>query len=170
MHIIDAVCVAAALLHSSDHRWKVDGRYAGGGTVRYVNERQHWFESDVERREEAGTPDVLGAIRTALALQLHTQLSQRITHALPVAHALRAVRIWQHESTIQIVGSTRSAFWDEKSRLPLVSFNVVVPVERDHVSRASGGSRGAAALPQHKALHPQFVAALLNDLFGIQVR
>ena len=96
--------------------------------MKYVNQHSHWFESDVERREEAGTPDVLGAIRSALALQLHTQLSQRITHSLPVTHALRAVRAWQHASTIQIVGSTRSAFWDEKSRLPLVSFNVVVPV------------------------------------------
>ena len=60
-----------------------DRGYAGGGTVKYVNQHSHWFESDVERREEAGTPDVLGAIRSALALQLHTQLSQRITHSLP---------------------------------------------------------------------------------------
>lgn len=138
--------------------------------MRYVNERSHWFESDVERREEAGTPDVLGAIRAALALQLHTQLSQRITHSLPVAHALRAVRAWQHAPTIQIVGSTRSAFWDEKSRLPLVSFNVVVPVEGIHGGGAKKSGDRASAVPQHKALHPQFVAALLNDLFGIQVQ
>lgn len=145
------------------------GQAAGGGTVRYVNEEKHWFEPDMERREEAGTPDTFGAVRAALALQLHTQLNQRITHSMPVAYALRAVRAWQHESTIQIVGSTRSAFWDEKSRLPLVSFNVVLPVELEKGAGSRGVSCGPAALGQHRALHPQFVAALLNDLFGIQV-
>jgi selenocysteine lyase/cysteine desulfurase len=137
--------------------------------VRYVNESSHWFESDLERREEAGTPDVLGAIRAALALQLHTELSPRITHTIPVAHALRAVRAWQNAPTIQIVGSTRSAFWDERNRLPLVSFNVVVPVKAGLAMEAKGGASSGSAVPQHKALHPQFVAALLNDLFGIQV-
>jgi selenocysteine lyase/cysteine desulfurase len=139
--------------------------------VQYVNGHDHWFESEVEKREEAGTPDVLGAIRAALALQLHTQLSQRITHALPVSHALRAVRAWQHEPNIQIVGGSRSAFWDDRSRLPLVSFNVVVRVVPEHTASAlSAASTGRGEVSQHKALHPQFVAALLNDLFGIQVR
>jgi selenocysteine lyase/cysteine desulfurase len=137
--------------------------------VRYVNGSSHWFESDLERREEAGTPDVLGAIRAALALQLHSQLSPHLTHAVPVARALRAVRAWQHAPTIQIVGSDRSAFWDESSRLPLVSFNVVVPVKGELARDAKGGAGARSAAAHHKSLHPQFVAALLNDLFGIQV-
>jgi selenocysteine lyase/cysteine desulfurase len=137
------------------------GAVAGGGTVTYVTEKSHWFEADVAHREEAGSPDVVGAIRAALALQLHRSLGVRTTHSVPAAHALHAAHEWQREPRIQLVGSRKGAFWDAGSRLPLVSFNMVVPVKaRDSRARE----------PEFKALHPHFVAAILNDLYGIQVR
>lgn len=141
---------------------------AGGGTVAYVNDSQHWYDESIERREEAGTPDVLGAIRCALALQLHTSLGPPGTHGIAAAHTLRALNTWSSEMRIDIVGSDRAAFWDEKRRLPLVSFNIIVPLRQSR----QGHSQGAGALQgRRKALlHPQFVAAVLSDLFGIQAR
>lgn len=140
---------------------------AGGGTVSYVNATQHWFEDDVERREEAGTPDVLGAIRCAMAMQIHAFLGPCGTHGVGVAHTMRALHAWKGHARIDIVGSDRAAFWDERQRLPLVSFNIVVPLRRGSGRHSAGnGLEG-----RRKALlHPQFVAAVLSDVFGIQAR
>lgn len=138
---------------------------AGGGTVSYVNATQHWFDDNIERREEAGTPDVLGAIRCALAMQIHASLGPCRTHSIAAAHTMRALHTWEGEARIDIVGSDRHAFWDEHQRLPLVSFNVVVPLRHTR-SIGNCGLKG-----RRKALlHPQFVAAVLSDVFGIQAR
>lgn len=141
---------------------------AGGGTVAYVNGAQHWYEQDIERREEAGTPDVLGSIRCALAMQLHSSLRPPLTHSLGAAHTMRALKAWSGEARIDIVGSDRTAFWDEKRRLPLVSFNVIVPLRPNR--RALSPEVSSLKHRRKALLHPQFVAAILSDLFGIQAR
>lgn len=48
----------------------------GGGTVEYVTHKGHKFLERTEEREEAGTPDIVGAIRAGLALQVRLQLSR----------------------------------------------------------------------------------------------
>lgn len=131
----------------------------------YVNSSQHWYDRSVERREEAGTPDVLGAIRCALAMQLHASLGPCSTRQRACAHTMRAMHAWSGDERIDIVGSDRAACWDEAQRLPLVSFNVVLPLCH-HSSQNHSGLHGR----QKALLHPQFVAAVLSDLFGIQAR
>ena len=42
----------------------------GGGTVAYVNPTDHRYVDDIERREEGGTPDIVGSIRAGLVFQL----------------------------------------------------------------------------------------------------
>jgi selenocysteine lyase/cysteine desulfurase len=42
----------------------------GGGTVFYVTDTAHRYLANREEREEGGTPDLVGAVRTALALRL----------------------------------------------------------------------------------------------------
>ena len=42
----------------------------GGGTVEYVNPSEHVYVADVERREEGGTPDIVGSIRAGLVFRL----------------------------------------------------------------------------------------------------
>ena len=43
---------------------------AGGGTVLFVDQKQHCYLNDEEIREEGGTPRVVGTIRAGFAFQL----------------------------------------------------------------------------------------------------
>ena len=47
---------------------------AGGGTVRYVSRTKQVYIEDIEAREDAGTPAILGKIRTALAFRVKEEL------------------------------------------------------------------------------------------------
>jgi selenocysteine lyase/cysteine desulfurase len=115
----------------------------GGGTVSYVNASLHRYVSDIERREEAGTPSILGDIRAGLVFALKRDLGTDFiesTEHRTVAHAFDR---WNQNPNIEILGPQTT------DRLAIFSFNI----------RAGKG-----------LLHPNFVVALLNDLFGLQVR
>ncbi len=43
---------------------------AGGGTVRFVTWDSHEYLDDVQAREEAGTPSIIGDIRAGFVMQL----------------------------------------------------------------------------------------------------
>ena len=117
----------------------------GGGTVAYVNPTEHDYLTDVEHREEGGTPDIVGSIRAGLVFQLK--------HAVGVDEIARrehrfvreAITTWEAHPNLMILGSHAA------ERLSIVSF-----VVRD----------GAP----DRYLHHNFVVAVLNDLFGIQSR
>jgi selenocysteine lyase/cysteine desulfurase len=53
---------------------KLSPSFAGGGTVTYVSKDDHEFNSDIETREDAGTPAILQLIRAALAYQLRDEI------------------------------------------------------------------------------------------------
>ena len=53
---------------------KLSPTFAGGGTVAYVTKHDHVFNSDIELREDAGTPPILQLIRTAFAFQLRDEI------------------------------------------------------------------------------------------------
>ncbi|MCL4117947.1 UNVERIFIED_CONTAM: hypothetical protein GTU68_020567 [Idotea baltica] len=121
----------------------------GGGTVAYVSETEHDYLGDIEMREEAGTPDILGSIRAGLVFQLKQAVGvdeiQRREHRLLETALAR----WTAEPAIHILGSL------EADRLSVVSFMV-----RAAESETDGSDY----------LHHNFVVAVLNDLFGIQAR
>jgi len=48
--------------------------FAGGGTVAYVSKKEHIFNSDIEIREDAGTPAILQLIRACLSYQLRQEI------------------------------------------------------------------------------------------------
>jgi len=48
--------------------------FSGGGTVAYVSRTTQNYESDIELREDAGTPPILELIRASLAFQLRNEL------------------------------------------------------------------------------------------------
>ncbi len=48
--------------------------FAGGGTVKYVNKKRHVYQSDIQIREDAGTPGILQLIRASLAYQLRNEI------------------------------------------------------------------------------------------------
>ncbi len=115
----------------------------GGGTVEYVNPLEHRYLADIERREEGGTPAIVESIRAGLVVQLKEAVGVPAIRARETSFIDRAIARWAQNPALEILGS-RAA-----ERLSIVSFVV-----------RHGG----------RYLHHNFVAALLNDLFGIQAR
>ncbi len=118
---------------------------AAGGTVDYVSPEDQDFIHDIEEREKAGTPGVLQTIKAALAFMVKDQLGVEAIEARENALLVRALSAWESQPGIEILGNP-----DPAKRVAIISFNI----------RSSSGSY----------LHPKFVTALLNDLFGIQSR
>ena len=115
----------------------------GGGTVQYVNPVEHVYLSDIEHREEGGTPAIVESIRAGLVFQLKATVGTDAIRERESAFIGRALRQWEANPSIEILGS------HEAERLSIVSF----------VVRHEG-----------RYLHHNFVVAVLNDLFGIQSR
>ena len=115
----------------------------GGGTVAYVNHKAHRYLEDPEQREEGGTPDIIGSIRAGLVFQLKDAVGIDNIKRLERDFIVRAIAEWEKNENIEILGS--NTLW----RLSIVSF----------VVRHGDGY-----------LHHNFIAAVLNDLFGIQAR
>ncbi len=116
---------------------------AGGGTVAYVNPDSHRYIDDIEHREEAGTPSIIGSIRAGLAFALKESVGTDTIRDREEAFIKRAIESWSANPNIEILGNL------EADRLSIVSFVI-----------RHGELR----------LHHNFVVALLNDLFGIQSR
>jgi hypothetical protein len=115
----------------------------GGGTVAFVTADHHRYVEDVERREEGGTPNVVGAIRAGMVFALKGAVGPDTIRRLEHDFIRRAIESWSANPNIEILGNP------EADRLSIVSFVV------SHEGRR---------------LHHNFVVALLNDLFGIQGR
>lgn len=115
----------------------------GGGTVQYVSPEDHVYSSDVESREEGGTPAIVEAIRAGLVFKLQRDVGAERICEIEVEHARHAITQLAAIPNIELLGS------EHLPRLPILSF------------RIRAGSR---------YLHYGFVTALLNDLFGIQAR
>ena len=115
----------------------------GGGTVAYVNPDMHRYIDDVEHREEAGTPSIIGSIRAGLAFALKESVGTETIRRHEESFIKRAIESWSANPNIEILGNP------ESDRLSIVSF-VIRHGER--------------------RLHYNFIVALLNDLFGIQSR
>ncbi len=115
----------------------------GGGTVAYVNPRDHRYLDDRVHREEGGTPAIVEAIRAGLVFQLKQAVGTDLIRRREDAFIRRAIASWSRNPNIDILGN------QDARRLSIVSFVV---------------RHGA------RHLHHNFVVAVLNDLFGIQAR
>ncbi|MCQ8279697.1 aminotransferase class V-fold PLP-dependent enzyme [Acetobacteraceae bacterium KSS8] len=120
--------------------------HAGGGTVRFVSPWGHDFTEDLAAREEAGTPNVVGDIRTALCFAVKAAIGQDWLDRRHETLLSRALSRWSDHPDIVLLGNPNAA-----RRLPIFAFRI-----RD---RRNGGF-----------LHPQLATRLLSDLHGIQAR
>ncbi len=118
---------------------------SGGGTVSYVTRSSRAYVADVERREEGGTPAIIGSIRTGLAFALKADIGQEAIASREKALVGRALHAWRERPEIELLGPTDA----DVERIAVFPFNIRY---RD------------------KLLHHNLVVALLNDLFGIQGR
>ncbi len=127
----------------------------GGGTVSYVNTLEHRYLTDPEHREEGGTPAIIESVRAGLVFQLKEAVGTDTIRRHEEAFIKRAIAEWSKNPNIQLLGNKDA--W----RLSIVSFVIKAP--KCAADSASSGATG-------RYLHHNFVATLLNDLFGIQAR
>lgn len=119
---------------------------AGGGTVRFVSPWAHTYSDDVAVREEAGTPNVVGDIRAALAFLVKDAIGEDFMDARHEDLRRRAVAVWSRNPQIEILGNPEAA-----RRLPIFSLRI-----RDVLTG--------------EAIHQQLFTRLLSDCHGIQAR
>jgi selenocysteine lyase/cysteine desulfurase len=115
----------------------------GGGTVQFVSKWGHGYIEDIEAREEGGTPEIIGAIRAGLAFQLKEKVGARNIELQEEKFKSIAFEYFKQKKNIRVLGGT------ELDRLAFFSLQI---------------------LHGDKLLHHNYIVALLNDLFGIQVR
>jgi len=115
----------------------------GGGTVAYVNPSEHHYLTEIEHREEGGTPAIVESIRAGLVFQLKQAVGAAEIRRREESLIRRAMERWRRNPGLEILGNP------DLDRLSIVSF----------VVRHEG-----------RYVHHNFVVALLNDLFGIQSR
>jgi hypothetical protein len=108
-----------------------------------VNPTEHVYLTDVEHREEGGTPAIVDSIRAGLVFQLKETVGVAAIRQREESFIRRAIARWQRSPNLEILGNP------DLDRLSIVSFVVK--------------HRG-------RYLHHNYVVALLNDLFGIQSR
>jgi len=116
----------------------------GGGTVSFVSPGGHDYLSDLAAREEAGTPNVIGDIRTALACIVRAAMTEAGLDARASTRSCAALARWRANARIEVLGRAM------ESHLPIVSFRM-----RDGEGRL---------------VHHQLVTRILSDCFGIQAR
>lgn len=118
--------------------------WPGGGTVSFVSPAGHDYSDKLEAREEAGTPNVIGDIRAALAFLAKDAIGAETMAWRNAGLARRAMAAWSALPRIELLGSLTA------ERLPIFSFRV-----RD----GQGGF-----------VHHQLVTRMLSDRYGIQAR
>lgn len=123
----------------------------GGGVVFFVDPQGHSYIQNSEDREEAGTPDIVGCIRTGLVYHLHTLLPEKVFEA-EVQGLHNLLERWKCNPRIEVLGQPETPR-PRSPRAAIVSFMI-------RYGNAPGGLY----------LHYNYVVALLNDLFGIQAR
>ncbi|PWK64918.1 aminotransferase class V-fold PLP-dependent enzyme [Aminobacter sp. AP02] len=118
--------------------------WPGGGTVKFVSPTSHDYSTSLEAREEAGTPNVVGDIRAALAFLVKDALGADAMQARNAELTKCGMSAWGEVENIELLGAL------SPQRLPIFSFRV-----RD----GKGGY-----------VHQQLVTRMLSDRFGIQAR
>ncbi|WP_171176087.1 aminotransferase class V-fold PLP-dependent enzyme [Ruegeria sp. HKCCD8929] len=118
--------------------------WPGGGTVSFVSPWGHDYSEDLAAREEAGTPNVIGDIRAALAFIVKDVVgAEEISKREALCNRM-ALEGWGDNPHLTLLGA------DKAHRLPIFSFLV----------------RDAAGQP----VHQQLFTRMLSDIYGIQAR
>ncbi|HEV7321218.1 MAG TPA: aminotransferase class V-fold PLP-dependent enzyme [Ensifer sp.] len=118
--------------------------WPGGGTVKFVSPEAHDYSGNLEAREEAGTPNVVGDIRAALAFIVKDAIGVEEMDKRNRALTKQAFAAWKAVPQLELLGL------QEPDRLPIFSFRI---------KNGRGGY-----------VHQQLVTRMLSDRFGIQAR
>ncbi len=118
--------------------------WPGGGTVSFVSPWRHDYSADLATREEAGTPNVIGDIRAALAFIVKDAVgTDEIAQREAQCNHL-ALDGWSNNPHLTLLGA------ENAHRLPIFSFLVC---DRNG-----------------QPVHQQLFTRMLSDIYGIQAR
>lgn len=118
--------------------------WPGGGTVSFVSPWRHDYSGDLAAREEAGTPNVIGDIRAALAFMVKDAVGTKVIAEREARYNRMALQGWRDNPHLTLLGV------DRPHRLPIFSFLV----------REGDGT----------PVHQQLFTRMLSDIYGIQAR
>ncbi len=118
--------------------------WPGGGTVAFVSPWEHEYLPDIISREEAGTPNIIGDIRAALAFIVKDVIGQQLIETREAELNAMAIKGWADNPFMTLLGT------EMEHRLPIFSFLV---------HDAAGHS-----------IHYAEVTQKLSDYYGIQSR
>ncbi|AML50090.1 aminotransferase class V-fold PLP-dependent enzyme [Falsihalocynthiibacter arcticus] len=116
----------------------------GGGTVDFVSPWAQAYSQKVEAREEAGTPNVLGDIRAALAFLVKERVGYALISERETKFCSAAMAAFLAHPQIEVLGNMTA------KRLPIFSLCIT-------------DSKGAP-------IHQQLFTRMLSDVYGIQAR
>ncbi len=116
---------------------------AGGGCVVKVSNLNITYDPDIEKRESAGTPNILGIIKINKIFELKSLFQDIISLNENIISELIKSKIKLYENTYANFKSV--LYNDDVHHLPILSFNLT-------------------------NLHFNLIVVLFNDLFGIQTR
>ncbi len=117
----------------------------GGGVVLFVTKDTQNYVKNIEMREESGTPDIIGSLRIGLSLILRERI--------------------EHEYILKLDKEINNKIYMKLSNIDNLHFLSDFNINEPHIPIYSFliSFRG-------KFFHPNFISALLNDIFGIQSR
>ena len=134
------------ITHDRIYRNQLKPTQPGGGTVNFVYKNLIDYIQDVELKEESGTPNIIGSIRLGLMISIRS----KIPHDFIIKKEEYYIKLFLNElEKIPNLYILHDSLLRNKAHVPVFSFMI------------SFGD---------KFLHPNFICALLNDLFGIQSR
>lgn len=117
----------------------------GGGTVAFVTRHNHTHVVNPESREGGGTQNILGDIRAGLVFQLKRTFTPSFIMLIEDEMWRQTLQEWRNVPNLIILGNL------DTKRLPIFPMLFYNP-------------------DTGRFLHHDFVAMLMNDVFGIQVR
>lgn len=118
--------------------------WPGGGTVSFVSPWHHDYSDDLAAREEAGTPNVIGDIRAALAFIIKDAVGADVIADRETRFNQMALDGWRENPHLTLLGV------NHQHRLPIFSFLV----------------HDGQGMP----VHQQLFTRMLSDIYGIQAR
>uniref|UniRef100_A0A0G4I7K8 Aminotransferase class V domain-containing protein n=1 Tax=Chromera velia CCMP2878 TaxID=1169474 RepID=A0A0G4I7K8_9ALVE len=164
----------------------------GGGSVSFVGPEGHSYIGDTEEREEAGTPDILGSIRCGLLMNLHAKVGIDAIRRREQELANMLINAWASHPRVRLAGPSIQRL--QMCKPPGCEGNSTKTIELTELDgdgddklgtfpsddKESGWDPGRVGIisfqilsargDERKYLHHNFVCAVLNDVFGVQIR
>lgn len=121
----------------------------GGGSVFFVRRENHRYLQEPESKEEGGTPAIVQSIRAGLVVQLRDAVGLDCIRSRDQWLLSQAQAAWK--DCLELIQLGPPPGPQSPDKLPIFAFLIL--------HRQTG-----------RFLHHNFVAAVLNDVFGIQAR